>query len=65
MYRRPLAVIFLLVAVATTLLAQSSPWPFPPRNASQPPASGGTSVAAAFWNIKLFSGGRPNVYKGE
>lgn len=51
--------------LAATLLAQTSPWPFPSRSAAPVNAASGPSVSTAFWNIRWFPGGRPNAYKGE
>ncbi|MFN2507792.1 MAG: endonuclease/exonuclease/phosphatase family protein [Chthoniobacterales bacterium] len=66
--RSMLASLLLPAFAAATLLAQTSPWPFPPRvpvGSKNTAAAGGPSFAAAFWNIKWFPGGRPNAYKGE
>ena len=60
---RPVLLV-LLVVTATPLCAQTSPWPFTPRDGAQAP-SGRTAFTTAFWNIKWFPGGRPNAYKGE
>ncbi len=67
MPRRFVASITTLLSLgaAVSVIAESSPWPFPSRPAA--PASGGNSasVTTAFWNIKWFPGGRPNAYRGE
>jgi endonuclease/exonuclease/phosphatase (EEP) superfamily protein YafD len=47
-----LVALWLSVAVSASAETQNSPGP-------------GTSVTAAFWNIKWFPGGRPNAYPGE
>ncbi len=68
MHRRFFAPVSWLLPLlaATTLPAQTSPWPFPSRSATPAAAnSSGTSVATAFWNIRWFPGGRPNAYPGE
>jgi endonuclease/exonuclease/phosphatase (EEP) superfamily protein YafD len=60
---------FFATVLAGAVLAQTSPWPFPPRTKNPPPAgltsASGQSLAIAFWNIKWFPGGRPNAYRGE
>jgi endonuclease/exonuclease/phosphatase family metal-dependent hydrolase len=81
--RRKLFVCFTLgaTALAATLLAQTSPWPFPPRPGATPQTSSsspfsprsaattqtstGRNLTVAFWNIAWFPGGRPNAYEGE
>ena len=64
--RLPLALGLCTISLAATLLAQSTPWPFPPAGAAPAAASAGSSaLKIGFWNIKWFPGGRPNAYKGE
>jgi endonuclease/exonuclease/phosphatase (EEP) superfamily protein YafD len=65
MQRLRFALLFVFAAATTTLLAQTSPWPFPARAAAPAANASGASVKTAFWNIKWFPGGRPNAYKGE
>ncbi len=64
--RLPFAVVFaILGGFGTTLLAQTSPWPFSSRAPlpSQTPA--GSSVTVAFWNIQWFPGRQPDASLGE
>lgn len=68
MHRRSLAFVACLLPLlaATTLLAQTSAWPFPSRRDAPPlAAAGGPLITAAFWNIRWFPGGRPNAYQSE
>jgi endonuclease/exonuclease/phosphatase (EEP) superfamily protein YafD len=44
-----------------SLLAQTSPWPFPPGPGSAPPTAATSSVTIAFWNIQWFPGQRPEA----
>ncbi len=64
--RRCFLPLFILIfGLAGSLLAQTSPWPFPPRNAAPAAPVNGDVLRVGFWNIKWFPGGRPNAYKGE
>lgn len=65
---RSVLAAFFLLALASALLAQSSPWPFPSRHtqpAAAAPNAGGPLLRVAFWNVKWFPGGRPNAHAGE
>jgi endonuclease/exonuclease/phosphatase (EEP) superfamily protein YafD len=62
-HRLTRVLLVFLVGTAATLVAQTSPWPFAPRDAA--PSNSGGSIAVAFWNIRWFPGGRPNAYRGE
>ena len=64
-FRLPSALGLVSFFCAATLLAQSSPWPFPPRSSAPATNAAGSVLRVAFWNIKWFPGGRPNAYKGE
>ena len=61
--RSPLVAIVALSAA--TLLAQSSPWPFPQRTAPGLPAPAGRSLTVAFWNIQWFPGNGPEATRAD
>lgn len=61
--RSPLVAIVALSAA--TLLAQSSPWPFPQRTAPGLPDTAGRSVTVAFWNIQWFPGYGPEATRAD
>ncbi|HEY2614850.1 MAG TPA: endonuclease/exonuclease/phosphatase family protein [Chthoniobacterales bacterium] len=50
---------------AGALLAETSPWPFPPLATPARTDASLISVAATFWNIQWFPGRRPNASHGE
>ena len=58
---RLLAIAF----IAGSLLAETSPWPFPPLSPSPRSTSSPTSITATFWNIQWFPGRRPNASRAE
>jgi endonuclease/exonuclease/phosphatase (EEP) superfamily protein YafD len=51
--------------IAGSLLAETSPWPFPPLSPSPRSTSSPTSITATFWNIQWFPGRRPNASRAE
>jgi len=53
------------LAIATTLLAQTSPWPFPSLSPSSRTTASPTSITVTFWNIQWFPGRRPNASRAE
>lgn len=53
-----------MLAGAGLLLAQSSPWPFPPRPTAGLSGSQ-NACSVAFWNIQWFPGTRPNASHAE
>jgi endonuclease/exonuclease/phosphatase family metal-dependent hydrolase len=50
---------------AGVLLAETSPWPFPPLSPSPRSFSAFTSISVTFWNIQWFPGRRPNASRAE
>jgi endonuclease/exonuclease/phosphatase (EEP) superfamily protein YafD len=51
--------------LVTTLYAETSPWPFPPRPGTAQQASPARSITVAFWNIQWFPGRRPNATRAD
>jgi endonuclease/exonuclease/phosphatase (EEP) superfamily protein YafD len=60
-----LTLIGIAALLAVNLFAQTSPWPFPQRNATGSSAPAGRSLTIAFWNIQWFPGGGPDATRAD
>jgi endonuclease/exonuclease/phosphatase family metal-dependent hydrolase len=61
----PLCFFAAAAFLVATLVAEPSPWPFPPGAGPTSPTPTSNSITVAFWNLQWFPGRRPRASRAE